>query len=123
MMTRLLIAVASLALNGCAALMVPVSEDVYHWQKTREALPYTEHVIPQDAVQAYCGYSYPQADSAGDSSEAEKPKSAHARVGFATACAYWDGQQCWIFASTTRLMDMNREHEVKHCQGWDHQVI
>jgi len=100
-MTRLFIALASLALGGCAALMVPVSEDVYTWQKTRSALPYSVHIIPQQAVQAYCS---------------------HTRR-FLIACAYWDGQQCWIFASTPRFMDMKREHEVKHCEGWDHQII
>ena len=98
---KAVIALGSLALGGCAALMVPVSEDVYHWQKTRPALPYTEHVIPQQAVQAYCSHT----------------------SRFVMACAWWDGEQCWIFAGSQQRMDMMRLHEAKHCEGWDHQVI
>lgn len=120
---KTVIALACVAMGGCAALIQPYPEEVYRWYQTRDPLPYTEHLVPQDAVQAYCAYEYPQGDSSGDGGEAATAKSTHGRVGLVAACSYWDTEHCWIFASTPRLMDLMREHEVNHCLGRDHQVI
>lgn len=94
-------AVVIFLISGCSVFMEPVPESVYNWQKTHEARPSTEHIIPQQAVQAYCSQT----------------------GRFVMACSYWDHEQCWIFASSKGLMDMMSAHETKHCQGWSHQVI
>lgn len=90
-----------LLLTGCSVFMEPLPESIYNWQLTGQPLPMTEHIIPQSAVQAYC----------------------HTTGAFVMACAYRDHEHCWVFASSQRLMDMMREHETKHCEGWTHQII
>lgn len=90
---------AVLVLTGCAGL--PIHDDFYDWYKERDPLPYTTHIIPQAAVQAYCSHT----------------------KRFAMACTYWDREQCWIFASTEHYMAMTLLHEKRHCDGWNHQVL
>lgn len=92
---------AIMSLQGCAVLMAPVPDDAYTWQKTGPELPASEHIIPQQAVQAYCNTT----------------------SRFVMACAYRDHERCYIFASSKGLMDMMRKHEARHCEGWDHQII
>lgn len=92
---------AAVALQGCSVFMQPLPDSTYTWFKEREPLPYTTHIVPQAAVQAYCQHS----------------------PTFAGACTYWDHEQCWIFASSQRFMDMLYEHEKRHCEGWNHQVL
>ena len=92
---------AVILLSGCSVFMEPLPESTYNWQLTDKPLPMTEHIIPQSAVQAYC----------------------HTTGAFVMACAYRDAEHCWVFASSQGLMDMMREHETRHCDGWTHQVI
>lgn len=94
-------AATCIALGGCAALIVPVPDSAYKWEKVWEPLPMTEHIVPQAAVQAYCAHSNR----------------------YVVACAYRDHEHCWVFASSMRMLDLMREHETKHCDGWNHQVI
>lgn len=88
-------------LGGCSVFMEPLPESTYNWQLTGQPLSMTEHIIPQSAVQQYC----------------------HETKAFVMACVYRDHEHCWVFASSQKLMDMMREHETKHCNGWAHQVI
>lgn len=88
-------------IQGCSTVLIVNPDHVYEWKKTRNSLPYTTHIIPQDAVEAYCSKS--------------KSK--------AYGCAVWDYEQCWIFSSSECNMKMTLPHEIKHCSGWDHQVI
>lgn len=97
---RYLILTASLLNTGCALMMEPLPDDAYMWEKTRQAVPYTAHVVPQAAVQAYCSH-----ESA-----------------YVMACAYYDSDQCWIFASSKRAMSKMLNHEIRHCEGWDHKL-
>lgn len=91
---------AALLNTGCALLMEPLPDDAYTWEKTRQAVPYTIHVVPQTAVQAYCSH-----ESA-----------------YVMACAYYDSEHCWIFSSSDTAMRKMIAHEVKHCDGWDHKL-
>lgn len=89
-------AILALALTGCA---IPFPESSYTWRKTHNALPHTWHIVPQSAVQAYCSH----------------------HQGYAMACAYWiEGDHCWIFTASQRNMIAVKEHEEKHCSGWNH---
>jgi len=90
-----------LLLSGCAAFLEPVPIDAYTWEKTREAVPSSEHIVPQSAVQAYCGHL----------------------SAYVMACSYYDSEHCWIFASSRLAMEKMREHEQRHCAGWDHNTI
>jgi hypothetical protein len=82
------------ALTSCA-----FPDSTYTWYKEREPLPFTWHIVPQEAVQAYC-------------SEYK---------GYAMACAYWvEGDHCWIFTASERNMRLTKAHEEKHCAGWSH---
>ena len=87
----------ALSLSGCA---IKFPESMYDWKQTHEALPHTWHIVPQEAVQAYCSHA----------------------SGYIMACAYWiPGDHCWIFTASQRNLDAAREHEEKHCAGWNHQ--
>jgi hypothetical protein len=93
--------IIALMLTGCSVFMEPLPESTYNWQQIGQPLPMTEHIIPQSAVQQYCNTT----------------------KAFVMACAYRDGEQCFVFASSRGLMDRMREHEARHCAGWDHQLI
>lgn len=98
---RAIIAIAMLALSGCSTVLIPYPDSIYKWKKVREPLPYTMHIIPQQAVDSYCSSA--------------KSK--------AYACAVWDHEECWIFASSEWNMMINKEHEIEHCLGKDHQNV
>jgi len=98
---RTLILALVLALQGCSTVLIVNPDHVYNWKKTRGALPYTTHIVPQLAVEAYC-------------SQAKT---------MAYGCAIWDHEQCWIMASSEWNLKMTLHHEIKHCEGWEHQII
>lgn len=94
-------ALMAMVLSGCAVFIEPVPEHVYQWEKVGPALPASEHLIPQQAVQEYCNTT----------------------DFYVMACAYRDHEHCWIFSSSTHHMQMMRSHEQRHCDGYDHQVL
>lgn len=88
----------SLLLTGCA-----VFEPTYDWQHSgREPLPMTLHQVSQDQVQALC---------------------CNTDI-YVRACAWRDYEKkfCGVFFSTMPSAD-DLEHEKKHCDGWNHQVL
>lgn len=81
---------------GCA-----FPQSIYKWDKTSEALPQSTHIIPQIAVQAYCGNP-----------------SFHVM-----ACAYRDYNHCYIVTAYNPLSEVLQKHEEMHCAGWTHQSL
>lgn len=85
--------VLTLMLGGCAT-----PDFMFNWYRSHEPLPRTWHVVPQSAVQAYCG-----------------------RSDHLLACAYWiEGDHCWIFTSQKNPTPYVIAHEERHCDGWSH---
>ncbi len=103
-MKALIIAAAVVLSSGCASKMpMPIHDDFYDWKMTHEALPFTWHYVPQEAVQAYC-------------SKVEQK--------LLLACAYWiEGDHCWIFTAHADLHPETRLHEEKHCEGYNHTFV
>jgi hypothetical protein len=87
-------AIMAVLLAGCAT-----PDFMYKWERTHEPLPFTWHIVPQEAVQAYCSdYN-----------------------GYAMACAYWiENDHCWIFTASEWNMRVSKAHEERHCAGWNH---
>lgn len=96
MSSALVLLFVVLALTGCA---IPFHESNFDWKKEYEPLPHTWHIVPQEAVQAYCSHY----------------------SGYIMSCAYrLPGDHCWIFTASQHNLRMTREHEEKHCAGWTH---
>lgn len=87
---------ASLIATGCA-----FPQSIYNWEKTNSELPHSVHIIPQSAVQAYCGMP-----------------SFHVM-----ACAYRDYDHCYIVSAYNPLPEVLLKHEERHCAGWSHQSL
>jgi len=96
MSSALVLLFVVLALSGCA---IPFPDSMYDWKRTHEPLPHTWHIVPQEAVQAYCAHSN----------------------SYVMSCAYWvTGDHCWIFTASQHNMEATRKHEERHCAGWNH---
>jgi hypothetical protein len=103
-MIKLIIAAAALALGGCAALMKPLPDSAYTWHHGgKEALPMTVHQAKQADVQAMCGNA----------------------KGFVMACAMrnYEEKTCKVYTALKTMPTALYEHEKRHCDGWEHNVI
>lgn len=106
--SRLLLMVSLVFLTGCAALAPRDSE--YTWVRSdRPALPMTLKVVDEypEEVKRLCG---------------------HGRMLWACAIYYvedveakeWKYTSCVVYTKTENLPQFLKEHEKKHCDGWDH---
>lgn len=92
-----------LMLTGCSVFMEPLPESVYNWYHTGEKpVPMEIIKVSQADVQALCCNS----------------------GGFVMACAYRIPEQnyCKVFTALD-LPQQTIDHEKKHCDGWNHQVL
>lgn len=97
-MKTALLAAVCLALGGCASF-----DPQYEWVHSgREPLPMTLHEVSQEEVQGLC---------------------CNTDI-YVRACAWRDYEKkfCGVFfSSVPSAYDL--QHEKRHCDGWEHQVV